>query len=179
MALLTVGVASVFAQSEVPSVVAQDDSFPTLGTKFLDPSDHPITFGSAGFFDVFTELSLDISSSSRFGRPAINTSIDRAFDGTMRMKISSGGSSLVHVRPMTGTMRMQHTATALGLETDDTEMLEISVSGGDLPAGMMVRESPTLQSKGKAYVRESPSKPSRISSFFDVFLELSLDNGAT
>lgn len=64
----------------------------------------------------------------------------------------------------------------------DTRMLQLEFSGGNLPAGMMIRESPTLPSHGQTLVRESPTLPSRptsyrVSSFFDVFTELSLDSG--
>ena len=59
----------------------------------------------------------------------------------------------------------------------DTEMLQFEFSGGNLPAGMRLRESPSLPSHGKLRLRESPSLPSRGSCFFDVFTELSLDDG--
>src|SRR5207253_1713632 len=60
----------------------------------------------------------------------------------------------------------------------DTEMLSLSLSGGTLPGGVMVRESPTLASLGKTSVRQVPSDGTyRIDSFFDVFTEISLDNG--
>ncbi len=59
----------------------------------------------------------------------------------------------------------------------DTEMLQFEFSGGNLPVGMKLRESPSLPSHGKLRLRESPTEPSRVSSFFDVFMELSLDGG--
>jgi len=59
----------------------------------------------------------------------------------------------------------------------DTEMLQLEWSGGNLPSGMKLRESPTLPSHGLMKIRESPTEPSRVSCFFDVFTELSLDGG--
>jgi hypothetical protein len=58
----------------------------------------------------------------------------------------------------------------------DTEMLALDISGGGLPAGTLIRESPTLPSRGKTSLRSFGGK-SHISSFFDVFTELSLDGG--
>jgi hypothetical protein len=60
----------------------------------------------------------------------------------------------------------------------DTEMTSLNLSGGSLPAGVMVRESPTKQSLGRTSVRGDRSG-FHVSSFFDVFTELSLDGGNT
>jgi len=63
--------------------------------------------------------------------------------------------------------------------TYDTEMLSLDLNGGSPILGaIMVRESPTKQSLGKHTIRSDP-RGYRISSFFDVFLEFSLDDGQT
>jgi hypothetical protein len=59
-----------------------------------------------------------------------------------------------------------------------TEMTQLNISGGSLPSGLMIRESPSKRSLGRTTVKAT-SGGYRISSFFDVFLELSLDNGNT
>jgi hypothetical protein len=59
-----------------------------------------------------------------------------------------------------------------------TEMTQLNISGGSLPAGIMIRESPTKQSLGRTTVK-AIGGGYRISSFFDVFLEVSADNGTT
>jgi autotransporter-associated beta strand protein len=61
----------------------------------------------------------------------------------------------------------------------DTEMTSLDISGGNLPPGMMIRESPTLASAGKTTVRQDAGNNYHVSSFFDIFTELSLDGGAT
>jgi len=57
-------------------------------------------------------------------------------------------------------------------------MLALNLSGGSLPAGVMIRESPTRHSRGETRYASSPGGY-RINSFFDVFTELSLDGGQT
>jgi len=57
----------------------------------------------------------------------------------------------------------------------DTEMLQLDLSGGGMPA--KVRESPTLASQGGTNQRDLGGGQYRIDSFFDVFTELSLDGG--
>lgn len=59
------------------------------------------------------------------------------------------------------------------------EIVLLELSGGTLPAGMRLRESPTKASTGRASSRLATDGLYRISSFFDVFTELSLNNGAT
>ena len=60
----------------------------------------------------------------------------------------------------------------------DTEMLQLDLSGGNLPGGIMVRESPTMASLGRTSVR-TDGTGYQISSFFDIFTEVSLDGGNT
>lgn len=58
----------------------------------------------------------------------------------------------------------------------DAELEQLDVVGGPRP-GMMIRESPKLASLGITRIEPQPSNLFAISSFFDVFTELSLDNG--
>src|SRR5207247_1134427 len=59
-----------------------------------------------------------------------------------------------------------------------TEMLRLDISGGTLPVGVMIRESPTRASTGKTTVRPIEGGY-MIGSFFDVFPEISVDGGQT
>src|SRR5262249_29985455 len=53
------------------------------------------------------------------------------------------------------------------------------IQGGGLPGGVRIRESPTLQSLGKVAIQAQPDGTFKIDSFFDVFVDLSTDSGAT
>ena len=61
----------------------------------------------------------------------------------------------------------------------DTEMLSLNLSGGTLPAGVRLRESPTRQSLGRATARFAENGTTLASSFFDVQLEVSSNSGAS
>ena len=63
--------------------------------------------------------------------------------------------------------------------TFPTEMLALNLSGGTLPPGVMIRESPTLPSLGQTSVTDIGGGLYKIDSFFDVFTELSIDGGQT
>ena len=61
----------------------------------------------------------------------------------------------------------------------DPEMLSLNLSGGALPPGVLIRESPTLASLGHTSIEDLGGGSYNIDSFFDVFTELSLDGGQT
>jgi len=63
--------------------------------------------------------------------------------------------------------------------TFQTEMLSLDLSGGTLPAGVKIRESPTLASTGQTKISAFPKGGFLIDSFFDIFVEVSLDGGQT
>ena len=76
------------------------------------------------------------------------------------------------------TMTISNTASG-SPPSYDTEIVELPLSGnifgGDFSGmGLMLRESPTLASLGRHTIAPDP-RGFRVSSFFDVFLELSLD----
>ena len=58
----------------------------------------------------------------------------------------------------------------------DTEMTSMSAT---LPSGAMIRTSPTEPSRGVTEIDAQSDGTFRISSFFDIFTELSLDGGNT
>ena len=60
--------------------------------------------------------------------------------------------------------------------TFQTEMLALNLVGG---GGIMIRESPTLQSQGQTTITSIGAGQFRIDSFFDIFTELSIDGGQT
>jgi hypothetical protein len=60
----------------------------------------------------------------------------------------------------------------------DTEMLQLNLAGNSPFGPLMIRESPTKQSLGKHTIAPDP-RGYRVSSFFDVFTELSTDDGQT
>ena len=66
--------------------------------------------------------------------------------------------------------------TTLGqLGTFDTEMQQLDLSG----SGVKIRESPTKASTGQTKIEDIGGGLFKITSFFDVFTELSLDGGQT
>ena len=72
---------------------------------------------------------------------------------------------------------IRHTQDTGGTQLFDTEMLSLNIANA--AAGFQLRESPTRQSLGKHTVRPGNNGNYFVSSFFDVFLDLSIDGGAS
>ena len=118
--------------------------------------------------------------------PALGAVQVQNFDSQMDMAFSTnGGATFQPVRASAAvTVQVRHSRDEGGTQIFDTEMLALNLSGGGLPGGFLIRESPTKQSTGGAYSRPpAAGDPDpdllRIGSFFDVFVELSIDGGAT
>jgi hypothetical protein len=90
------------------------------------------------------------------------------FDGLNPVGISAPGDMtvLVAFAGMVGNV-----------QTFDTEMLQFDVSGGNLPPGVMLRQSPTNPSLGQTTIEDLGGGLFKIDSFFDVWTDLSLDGG--
>ena len=111
--------------------------------------------------------------------PGGNTT--HSFDSRIRMEISTDGGATYqpHQALAQATVSVHNSGPdGTGGTLYDTEMLQLDISGGTLPPGVRIRESPTLQSTGKTTI--DPAQGGfMIDSFFDIFTELSVDGGQT
>ena len=92
---------------------------------------------------------------------------------TGNVSINGGPQSPVMLTGSVETEVFGKTGNTTG--TFQTEMLQLNLTGG----AIRVRESPTLQSLGQTTITDIGGGSFKIDSFFDIFTELSLDNGQT
>jgi hypothetical protein len=113
--------------------------------------------------------------------PVLNTLGTYSSTADVRFEVSlNGGSTFTPiVAPADVTVTQRTTADDGTTRAYQTEMISLNIAGGSLPAGVRVRESPTLVSPGQATSRLVPTGGAMVSSVFDVRLEVSLNNGAT
>lgn len=112
--------------------------------------------------------------------PVGGTAIYSAPNTRVLLEISIDGNTWMPVQ-LTGPVQVgiSNTGTAAsGLAVFNTEMLQLNLTGNSPFGPMRLRESPTRQSLGKHTLRPDP-RGFRSSSFFDVSLELSTDQGQT
>ncbi len=103
-----------------------------------------------------------------------------SFVADMELDVSAdGGATFQRVMaPANVTMRLSHSFDTTTTSHYDGEMLQMAVSGGGLPAGVMARESPTLASTGRTTIKPVGGG-FMIDSFFNLFTEITLDGGQT
>jgi hypothetical protein len=111
-----------------------------------------------------------LNNSAAYSAPDTLVGLELSVDGTNWFTAAADG-------PLSTTI----TNTSAAGDTTSTfamEMLSLNLSGASVLGDFMLRESPTKQSLGKHTIASDP-RGYRVSSFFDIFLELSIDNGKT
>lgn len=114
--------------------------------------------------------------------PGPGLTADSFFDVFVEFEYSTNGGGTWTPRFASGhcMVRSHHVVPdpAPGLRIIDVELLSMDLVGGNLPAGIIGRESPTRPSLGQTRI-QSLGGQFQIDSFFDVFTELSVDGGQT
>jgi hypothetical protein len=156
-----------FPKDVMPPPTASWESFPTEIVQFPTPNQGGLAMRKLhlSFFDM------------SFDPPKQGEQVIKEFRCILDEELSRGiGWNCVGFQ---GTSEWRLMATqppdpAMG-QVYETEMLSLNLVG----QGLMIRESPTLPSRGQASIRMLPAGGDMISSFFDIFLEISLDGGQT
>ena len=110
--------------------------------------------------------------------PTAGNSVTDTFSSTLDFDLSTnGGAAVHHSVPGAQTSVIVTNAGSVGSTTTySTQMIQLDLNLG---GGVLIRESPTLQSNGQTQITNSGGGIFQIDSFFDVFTELSIDNGAS
>ena len=108
--------------------------------------------------------------------PPVGGSTNQLITSTGVLRLTHGGPPTLHGGSAVMTV---HLFGDPGVNPREfaIELLALDLSGIALPAGVRLRESPTLASTGHASVTEGQPGQYHIESFFDVFFELSTDSG--
>jgi PEP-CTERM motif-containing protein len=165
--LIALGLIANLARAEYDSADTRTPS-PTYS------SHDEVVFGPGyrigSFFDVFADF-------QRLPPPAPNsTRIDSFFDVFTEIDLAPPGGAFQHYQAH-AQMSMRLNGLPPGTPYFDTEMLQLDLTGGTLPGGVMIRESPTRASTGRTTQTPVGGGVYHIDSFFDVFTELSIDGG--
>jgi hypothetical protein len=157
-----------------PYYVGGSPLVPPPDGAYRTPQDVHATYNGPGLTVVLQDI-------SHFGFANINRAfggggVTETFDSVATGLGSINGSPLFSVSlfgPVSVFMSGYNSLGQLG--TFATEMLQLDLSGG----GVLIRESPTLQSTGQTTIQDIGGGQYQIDSFFDIFTELSLDGGQT
>ena len=101
---------------------------------------------------------------------------------TLDFDLTIGGVAQGHVSA-TGFTSVRYVGIAFAsppqVEIFECEELSMDMSGGGMPAGMMLRESPTTASLGTTTISDIGGGLNRIDGFFNLRIELTMDGGMT
>jgi hypothetical protein len=181
-------VAMVFAlaapSSAAPTFISHDPRLPNPDRPYVMTD--RVNYGPIVGID---DLTISVANSEQLDTPAPNSQGNWEFDSTFDVNYSAILS--VGLAPpvfVTGTGRAHAVGVAPGGGpifaplVYDTELLALDL---DDPPGFRFRESPVLRSTGVTTVEDlclacgAPFPFLRISSYFDVFSEVSIDGGTT
>ncbi|MDP2209179.1 MAG: hypothetical protein Q8K98_10485, partial [Bacteroidota bacterium] len=165
--------------NDAPAHIFTSDNYPPEGLFSSAAGSPPVSFSQT----TQLENLLVATNPSASSLPPLGSSSTQTVSlNFTKISFSYDGGVTKTDYSATGEMqiRLSHVADVGGTRVFDTEMLMMNLSGGTLPGGVMVRESPTKASLGRTSFRSIPENSRfKISSFFDVFTEVSLDGGAT
>ncbi len=168
---------NVKLHNDAPAHLFASDNFPPEGQLSSASGSPPVSFSQTTQLE---NLLVSTNPSSSPLPPLGSSSTQTVSLNFTKISFSFDGGVTKTDYSATGEMqiRLSHVADVGGTRVFDTEMIMMNLSGGTLPGGVMVRESPTKASLGRTSLRSIPENSRfKISSFFDVFTEISLDGG--
>lgn len=161
---------------EVPS---SSPNLPITNTPYISPEEWQTTYANG---IILTNV-IHYGFTGSFPLPGPGNTNTESFGSTVSGSISlnNGQTFSPFSAPASVTVQVNSRSDLNNNGTSyyDTLMPALNVSGGTLPAGVMLRASPTRASLGRATERQTADGNYRISSFFDIFTDISLDGGNT
>ncbi len=184
LAALAIGIISLAAPARA-QLITNSANLPPIGGVYLDQTIHQTYGGAALTFLLSLPQHKVIADELKFKQGLDqNETFLSSLDANLEVLVNgvSQGINPITTGGFTNTI-VHNRYDAGGAEiltgTFQTEMLSLNLSGGSLPPGTMIRESPTLQSLGLTTIAPIGGGQFVINSFFDVFTELSTDGGQT
>jgi hypothetical protein len=163
-----------------PEVPSSGNTLPITNQPYVSPQQWHAAYANGIYISNVTHRGF----TQGFPPPPIpGGSNTENFGSTVDMQVSLDGGHTF--QPASASMSVavavvhRPALSSGGMQVYDTEMLSLDMSGGNLPGGVRIRESPTKQSLGRTSIRPDPQGGFRIGSFFDIFTEISMDNGNT
>ena len=164
--------------SQVPPVSAPTPLLPPPNGAYVSPQQWHALYANG---IVISNVTHKIFTDSHPPPPAGGTE-QHSFNSVLQMQVSTDSGNTFHTVLAPATVQVQVAslgASANGLYDTEMLMLQGTIQDPSLPLSIRFRESPTLQSLGQTKITPQPDGTYRISSFFDIFTEVSLDGGQT
>lgn len=164
-----------------PGILVQDVSLPVSGTVYRGAEPHVFLDGHATLFcgthGVFSDA---VTPPEQIGASVVSE-YTATFVGELVLEPPAVRSAETYTLSVQARMAERITLTQVSGETltFDTELVTFELSGTDMPGEVVVRESPNLESAGVTTITAVSGGRSRVETYYDVWLEISLDQGRT
>jgi len=158
-----------------PQVFEASDNLPPATGYYVSPSNYHQMYPNGLSITNIYHYSFDRSDPPP---PPGGTNV-HSFGSVVEMDVSWDGVNFTRLSaPAAVAVRASRGTTGGSNAVIETEMLQLDISGGSLPPGVRLRESPTRRSTGRTTMRPVPGG-FLVSSYFDIFTEVSTNNGST
>jgi hypothetical protein len=157
-----------------------NDNLPPLGGEYVSPAGWAALYYPPGVMVKDVVLS-NFSLTFPPPPPGPGTSVIHSFSEQVdgMFSVNGGATYESFVLPGNETDRITSGVDVGNVRNFDTEMLQLDITGPSSVGTIMIRESPTKASTGHTSITYNGNGTCMISSFFDVFTELSIDGGQT
>jgi hypothetical protein len=165
----------VVVRPPIKKRVFQTNNLPPLDGQYVSPQQWHALYANG--------IIISNASHKRFTQnqpppPAGGTTV-HTFGSQVEFDVFRPGLPPVHASaPAAVAVQVHNGGGSADEQFFDTEMLQLDIQGGTLPPQVRVRESPTKASTGETRIGLTTGGY-QISSFFDIFTEISTDNGQT
>lgn len=181
LALLTLACSETSGDPTGPGVTVGGDALPAVGAAYHGVAPHQFLGGSAQLFcSVHGGFTSAVSPPASQGG-TVRSDYFATFQGQLVLAPPAVAATVTH--PLSVQVHMVEQITLAGtqgtLRTFDTELVTFELGGPTAPGGVMVRESSSTASTGSTTISTLADGQYHIESLYDVWLEISLDGGAT
>lgn len=162
-----------------PGVTVQDVALPVEGAVYRGAEAHVFAGGQVTLFcGTHGVFSSSVAPPQQLGQTVLSEYV-ATFEGELILRPPVVASTVIHTLSVQARMAESITlvSTSGSALTLDTELVTFALEGTEMPDGIMVRESPTLASTGVTTVTPLADGRSRVQTRYDVWLEISLDEG--
>lgn len=162
-----------------PGVTVTDVMLPVVGAVYRGGAPHVFSGGEVALFcGIHGGFSGSVSPPRSIGQTVLSE-YTATFEGELVLRPPVVASTVTHALSVQARMAesIELVASDGGVLTFDAELVTFALEGTEMPDGVRVRESPSVASSGTTTVTPSSDGQSRVQTFYDVWLEISLDDG--
>ena len=162
-------------------IVVAEVSLPVAGTVYRGTDSHRFLDESVTLFcGTHGVFSSSVEPPNEVGGSVLSTYL-ATFVGELVLQPSVAGSVVTHALTVQARMaeRITLSETRGSAQTFSTELVTFELRGSGMPDNIVVRESSDLVSAGVTTITAVSGGMNRVESYYDVWLEISLDGGRT